>query len=200
MGINKAKIAAKAFIKKSSNYNIFVYISLIIGIASIVMFFFPFFTYTSTSNNGIDYNYSGFDMTCAIVMQDKYADESDADYERKSALSEWVQNDQTKEYVTGVAISGVVGLVFMAMSFVFLFKAGKKSELFTSIIALIAFCCCFVFTNHLITALQNAVGLVSIYPNSVFKANYGLYVSILLADLFMITNFIRKDKIKLKVN
>ncbi len=200
MALNKAKIAAKAFIKKSSNYNIFVYVSLIIGIASIVMFFFPFFNYTSTSSNGISYDYSAWDMTCAIVMKDNYASEEDVDFERKSALSEWVSNEQTKEFVQGVTFASLVGAVLMIISFILLFRPGKKAEIATSILALIAFCCCFVFANHLVVALEDAVGLVSIYPNSEFHLRYGLFVSILLADLFMITNFIRKDKIKLKVN
>lgn len=176
-------------------FNWYILVSLILGVLALVMYFFPFFSYTSPSEVEDQYYYSGFELTQAMFWNEENLDITDPNYQEKWLLIQLREEDAVKSAVTTCIVTSILGFVSTVLTIILLlFEKGKWAEIITSLLSTICFVIMVALVQAVCAELTNVVDIAFVESGSEMFAVWGLWTILVVNALFTVTNILRHDK------
>lgn len=180
---------------KKIEFNWYILVSLILGVLALVMYFFPFFSYTSPSQVEDQYYYSGFELTQAMFWKEENLDITDPNYQEKWLLIQLREEAAVKGAVTTCIVTSILGFVSTILTLILLlFEKGKWAEIITSILSTICFVIMVALVQSICAELTDVVDIAFIESGSEMFAVWGLWTILVVNALFTVTNILRHDK------
>lgn len=180
---------------KKIEFNWYILVSLILGVLALVMYFFPFFSYTSPSEVEDQYYYSGFELTQAMFWKEENLDITDPNYQEKWLLIQLREEDAVKGAVTTCIVASILGFVSTILTLILLlFEKGKWAEIITSILSTLCFVIMVALVQSICAELTDVVDIAFIESGSEMFAVWGLWTILVVNAFFTVTNILRHDK------
>ncbi len=180
---------------KKPEINWYMIVSLVLGFVCIILYFFPFFSYTSPSHFEDQYYYSGFEMTTALFMDEDDLKIEEANYQEQWMLLQLKNEEGVKVAIILTMICALAGFVSVILTMFFLlFERGKWPEIITSIFSTICFTLMLVLVRAICSEMDNAYTIGYIEAGSRMISVWGLYTVLVVNALFTCTNILRHDK------